>query len=123
MGGRISLESTPGAGSAFHVTVPLPPASEAAVSTLSPPDLAEKTILIVAPAPFEASLIARRLMDWRARTCVVPDAKIAAALVSERAWHAIFIDHAVGRDACEELARKSAGIIHRIVLIKPAARP
>jgi PAS domain S-box-containing protein len=122
MGGRISLESTPGAGAVFHVSLPLQTASESNAKTVGTPDFAGKNILIIAPVPFEASLIARRLMDWKARTCVVPDPGIAATLVSEREWDAIIVDQAVGPEASEDLARKSAKISRRIVLIKPATR-
>jgi CheY-like chemotaxis protein len=120
MGGRIDLESAPGVGTAFEVAVPLPPAAEPDEAAFTPPDLTGMHALIVAPAAIEASLLARRLMHWGARTCVVPDAAIARALLPERAWDALFIDQALGRPACQELA--AAPVPRRIVLVKPAAR-
>ena len=122
MGGRIAVESTPGAGAAFHVTVALPSAPDMDATAPTPPALTGRDILIVAPAAVEASLLARHLIDWGARTCAVPDETVAGVLMPERAWHAIFVDHALGRDACEKLARAGAAISNRIVLIKPAAR-
>jgi CheY-like chemotaxis protein len=104
------------------VTVPLPAAAGAEAAPFAPPDLAGTDILIVAPAAVEASLVARRLMRWGARTCIAPDEKVAAALLPERVWGAVFVDHALGRTACETLARAASAIPHRLVLVTPAAR-
>jgi CheY-like chemotaxis protein len=79
-------------------------------------------ILIVAAASVQASLVARRLLDWGARTCVVPDETVAAALIPERVWSAIIVDQGLGRITCEALARTAAAIPRRIVLLKPAMR-
>jgi CheY-like chemotaxis protein len=71
----------------------------------------------------EAGLVARRLLQWGGRTCVVPDGTVAAALLPERTWNTIFIDHALGGGACEALVRATAATVaRRIVLITPAAR-
>src|SRR5438552_805146 len=62
MGGRITLESQRGAGSTFAVSVPL--AADGNASGQKPfaaPDLAGKSIMLVAPQSIEASLVARRL--------------------------------------------------------------
>ena len=66
--------------------------------------------------------MARRLMRWGARVCVVPDETVAAALLPERAWGAILVDHALGRAACDALARATAAVPRRFVLVTPAAR-
>ena len=125
MGGRIALESSRGAGSTFEVSLPLaaadrdgrePPAFEA-------PDLAGQAILLVAPQPIEATLVARRLQRWGARTCVVTDVAAARALLPERAWHAVLLDRALGDEEVGllgELARGHA--TQRIVLLTPASR-
>jgi CheY-like chemotaxis protein/anti-sigma regulatory factor (Ser/Thr protein kinase) len=120
MGGRIDVDSTPGAGSIFTVAIALPPVDSAAPT--APIDLAGTDVMIVAPAAIGASLLAKHLMYWGARTCVVPDQKLAAALLPERTWGAIFIDQALGGDVCEELVRASAAIPRRLVLVAPAVR-
>ena len=40
--------------------------------------------------------MARRLTRWGARACVVADETVAAALLPERAWDAVLVDHALG---------------------------
>jgi CheY-like chemotaxis protein len=86
------------------------------------PDLAGTDILIVAPAATEASLIARRLQRWGARTKIVPDDRVAAALLPEQMWSAVLVDHALGTEASEALARLAGAIPRRIVLVTPAMR-
>jgi PAS domain S-box-containing protein len=121
MGGSILVESAPGAGSTFSVTVPLQHGGEAG-EPLQVPNLSGEEVLIVAPAAIEASLIARHLQRWGARTKIVPDEKIAAALFPEQAWSAVLVDHALGTSASAAVARLAAAIGRRIVLVTPAQR-
>ncbi|MEZ0221331.1 MAG: ATP-binding protein, partial [Tardiphaga sp.] len=122
MNGRITLQSTLGAGSTFEVSIPLT-ASDSGAATFVPPDLTGLSVMLVAPQTIEASLTALRLGRWGAQTCTVSDLAVAQALLPERSWHAIMIDRALGADAAERLA--NAAIPHalrRIVLFTPAMR-
>jgi PAS domain S-box-containing protein len=122
MAGAIAIESNLGEGSTFRVCVPLPCADDADQSVLTVPDLTGNDILIVAPAAIEASLLARRLQRWGARTTIVPDDKVAAALLPEQLWSAVLVDHALGTAASETLAGMAESVPQRIVLVTPAMR-
>jgi PAS domain S-box-containing protein len=122
MSGTIAIESAVGKGSIFRVTLPLPSDGESQQASFIAPDLTGNDILIVAPAAVEASLLARRLQRWGARTTIVPDEKVAAALLPEHAWSAVLADYALGTAASALLAREAAAFARRIVLITPAMR-
>jgi PAS domain S-box-containing protein len=121
MGGRIGLDSIPGAGSSFHLTLALPSAANGG-QNFPAPQLDGASVLIVAPSAIEAPLIARRLGRWGARTCMVPDGKIAAALLPERHWDAVLVDRALGAAAVEALASEIGSVARRLILITPSER-
>jgi PAS domain S-box-containing protein len=122
MAGSIAVESVPGAGSTFRVSLPLPRVGDSDEPEVAIPDLSGNDILIVAPAAIEASLLARRLQRWGARTTIVPDESVAAAILPEQAWSAVLVDHTLGTVASEALARMACVIPRRIVLVTPAMR-
>jgi PAS domain S-box-containing protein len=122
MAGTIAVESVAGEGSTFRVSLPLPRTGDSDEPAVAIPDLAGNDILIVAPAAIEASLLARRLQRWGARTTIVPDEHVAAAILPEQAWSAVLVDHTLGTTASEALARMAAVIPRRIVLVTPAMR-
>ena len=70
MGGRIAVESVPGSGATFRVSLPLASAAGSDEAPFAAPDLAGMDVMIVAASAVESSLLARRLTHWGARVCV-----------------------------------------------------
>ena len=120
MQGRIALESAPGAGALFEFAVPLPPAD--AMKTFAAPDLSRRAVMIVAPSAIEASLTARRLTRWGARVVIAPNEIVAQALLPERDWSAILIDHSIGSAAIDALLVATRFVPCRLIAMTPAAR-
>jgi signal transduction histidine kinase/CheY-like chemotaxis protein len=123
MDGRIAVESDFGAGATFSFTVPLLPAPEhdASISAAAP-DLSGQAVLIVAAAEIEASLLARRLGRWGAKTCAVIDENIAFALLPERQWDALLVDYPLAKGMMAGGAFAEFKVPRRIVLIRPSER-
>ena len=122
MDGAIAVESEFGKGSTFSVTLPLPATAGAEVARIDIPDLAGASVMIVAAAQIEASLLARRLTRWGAQVSLAADAAMAAALLPERTWHTLLVDHAQAAALVESGALRKLDETRRIVLITPAQR-
>jgi CheY-like chemotaxis protein/anti-sigma regulatory factor (Ser/Thr protein kinase) len=123
MDGRITVTSEEHVGSTFVVSVPLLPAPDAQNEAFTPPDLSHATVMIVAAAEIETSLLARRLGRWGARTCTAIDERIAAALLPERQWDALLIDYPMVSSIIASGDLTKLGIPKRIALIRPTERP
>ena len=122
MGGRITLKSELGKGSTFAFTLSMAANHNSDPAFLAP-HLTGKSVMLVAPQSIEASLIERRLEHWGGQTCVVSDPDVARALLPERTWHAVLLDHALGAEIVEDLAATARPFAQqRIVLFTPAAR-
>jgi PAS domain S-box-containing protein len=123
MDGRIAVESAPGSGATFSVTVPLLPAPvDKAASEFVAPDLQGAAVLIVAAAEIEASLLARRLGRWGANSCAVIDETIAGALLPERRWDALLVDFPLAQKMIANGDLAGSDVPRRIVLIRPSER-
>jgi len=121
MGGTLTVASEPGQGATFCFSVALAPAPDAC-GTFPAPDLHSAAVLIVTRAEIEASLIARRLGRWGAKTCAVADENVAMALLPERAWDAVLVDCAAAENLMAQGHVTRFGVSRRIVLIAPAER-
>jgi PAS domain S-box-containing protein len=123
MDGHIGVESAPGAGATFTVTLPLAAAlAEENERTFAAPDLANASVMIVAGAEIEASLLARRLGRWGARTCAAQDERVAMALLPERHWDALLVDYPLASAMIAAGDFTRLAVKHRIVLIRPTER-
>jgi PAS domain S-box-containing protein len=123
MNGHIDVASAPGAGSTFSFTVPLAAAiPDEDLRAFAAPELYGMSVMIVAEAEIEASLLARRLGRWGAKTCTAVDDEIASALLAERHWDALLIDYPLASAMIARGALNGRGETRRIVLIRPTER-
>jgi CheY-like chemotaxis protein len=122
MGGRIGVTSKETAGSTFTISVSLPAAPDSPQESFTPPHLGDDSVMIVATAEIEASLLARRLRRWGARTCAVTQKNIAFALLPERAWDTLVVDYPIASAFVAGGQLSKLGVQKRIVLIRPTER-
>jgi len=123
MDGHIDVASAPGCGSTFSFTVTLPAAmTDGDQPSFVAPDLQGMSVMIVAAIEIEASLLARRLGRWGAKSCTATDENIAFALLPERHWDTLLIDYPLVSAMLARGTFDRLGATRRIVLIRPTER-
>ena len=122
MDGRIGVDSAPGRGASFTVTLPLLPAPGEKEHPFIAPALRDAAVMIVAAAEIEAALLARRLGRWGAKTCAAHDEAVALALLPERRWDALIVDFPLAKAMIARGDVSQIDVTKRIVLIRPTDR-
>jgi PAS domain S-box-containing protein len=124
MGGNITVESTPGAGSRFMVSLPLRIATGGGPDAPSDLDLAGETFLVAAPGPFEGNHLMRRLTERGARVIRATDMQEALAALAENSISNALIDCSFGPEQTRDLgaAARRSGVGQSLVLLSPFER-
>ncbi|CAH1659073.1 Histidine kinase [Hyphomicrobiales bacterium] len=123
MGGKIQVESRPGAGATFRAVLPLAVAADAVRPAI--PHWPQQHVLVVSPAPFAARFLAETIRATGAAVSVAESLDTARdSLTGERPPVAVVIDHALGDRPAKELAAASAtaGIRDCLILLSPSER-
>jgi signal transduction histidine kinase/DNA-binding response OmpR family regulator len=123
MCGDISFASDLGRGSTFILSLTLPRAEPNDAPAGARADLAGASILIVAPGPIEAPLMARQLRSWGAEVTVATSAAAAESMLRDRRWRAVIVDAALGGSAVDRIGAVSTSAgIRAIALVAPQER-
>jgi signal transduction histidine kinase/CheY-like chemotaxis protein len=121
MGGAITVQSEPGAGSTFSFTIEAAPAPEAPAAAPSEPLLRGKRVLIVEGNEASRRMLRLCVESWRMVASDSGDSREALALVRERPFDVALLDHQMaGVDApslAHEITAMSRGTPLRLVLL------
>jgi signal transduction histidine kinase/CheY-like chemotaxis protein len=122
MAGDIRLESEPGRGARFSVTVPLPDAAEAAEEQAAPPHLNGTDVLIVSSSVI-TPLIGRQIENAGAHVSIATDMSDAVRDAGASPWSAILADSALGMPALQAILQAGMpSTSRRLALITPTER-
>jgi PAS domain S-box-containing protein len=108
MGGTMTLQSEPGKGSRFLVTVPLGRVWEAADAPAPPPALAGLSVLVVDDNATSREALQTQLRAWGVRAESAPDGAAALARLATGPVDVAIIDGAMPQMDGVELARRLA---------------
>jgi PAS domain S-box-containing protein len=124
MGGSISVQSEPGAGSIFTLKVPLRVAVGGAPDAPPDIDLDGKTVLVAANGPYEGHFLAQRLREQGADARLVSHAHAALAEMAQTRFDLAIIDCGLGADETRQLAivARNSGVTQRLVMLSPYER-
>jgi signal transduction histidine kinase/CheY-like chemotaxis protein len=123
MGGDIRVESHPGKGAIFTLTLPLV-ADPAVASSRTQPVLVPGSILILAGGPFEGPFLQDYFQSFGSDVRIVADASAALAALAEIVPDLFIMDAAFGADNARLVvaASKAAGCRRHLVLLSPFER-
>ena len=122
MGGTLEVDSAPGQGATFVLTVALPPAQTDAAAPFRAPSLHGQSALIVAPTFIEAEVLARRLDAWGMATQIeVGNAADAARHLAEEHFDTLIVDGSLARAMISNGDLAASGT-RCIVLVNPGER-
>ncbi len=122
MEGTIAVDSALGSGSTFSFVVPLLMSADTDATAFVAPDLKATAVMIAAPTNTEASLLARRLGCWNAKTYTVIDENTALVQAADRPWDVALIDFPLAQKMMASGHAVKLSGAKRIVLIRPSER-